>query len=122
MLFLIFLVDLGLLVFLDFGQNHFRVVEDTVKRGHLLVRVIGLYGVLVQVVGEVLLALYYFTDISDEDFVFHFIIFIPNMVNFFFAMFFVFLFSTLLRHEIFIIIYGEVLRLYAPCGQILNGI
>ena len=114
MLFLIFLVDLGLLVFIDFGQNHFRVVEDTVKRGHLLVRVIGFYGVLVQVVGKVLLALYYFADISDEDFVFHFIIFIPNMVNFFFAMFLAFLFSTLLLFEIFLIICGEVLRPYAP--------
>ena len=46
----VLLVHFRLGVFFDFGQDHFGIIEDAVQRGHLLVRVVGLDGVLVQMV------------------------------------------------------------------------
>jgi hypothetical protein len=41
-------------------------VQDTVQRGHLLVRKVGLDGVLVQTIGTLLLVLHDRTDFSEE--------------------------------------------------------
>ena len=57
MLLLVLGASFRLSILLDLGQNHLRVVQDAIQWGHLLMRVVRLYGVLVKVVRLVLLKL-----------------------------------------------------------------
>lgn len=74
---------LWLSALLDLGQNHFGVVQDAVQGGHLLVGVIGLDGILVQMVRKVLLQLDHLAHISQEEVKFHLVMLEPDLKYFF---------------------------------------
>lgn len=57
--------SLRLRILLDLGQDHLGVVQDAIQWGHLLMRVVRLYGVLVQVVRLVLLKLDHLCNVPD---------------------------------------------------------